>query len=241
MSAFNTTVLLSAWEEASSYPPVYRAVSLLAAAWPERPAGEWARLRLGARDGALLDLQDALFGADLETTAVCPQCGERVEMAFTTAQVRAPKCEVERLTVEHDGYLVDCRLPNSEDLLGLPQTTAETARAALLARCLERVQQDGKPIVPEALPPPVIEAIAGAMAEADPQADVLVAIECPICGHRWSTNFDITSYLWRELQEWAHQTLRDVHALASAYGWSEHEVLALSPSRRRLYLEMVEG
>jgi hypothetical protein len=33
----------------------------------------------------------------------------------------------------------------------------------------------------------------------------------------------------------------DVHALASAYGWSEREILALSDTRRRLYLEMVSA
>jgi hypothetical protein len=32
-----------------------------------------------------------------------------------------------------------------------------------------------------------------------------------------------------------------VHTLASAYGWSESEILALSDARRRLYMEMVNA
>ena len=32
--------------------------------------------------------------------------------------------------------------------------------------------------------------------------------------------------------------LREVHTLAAAYGWSEAEILALSPARRRVYLEL---
>ena len=39
----------------------------------------------------------------------------------------------------------------------------------------------------------------------------------------------------------AKRLLMDVHLLARAYGWSEAEVLALSPARRRFYLEMVEA
>jgi len=35
--------------------------------------------------------------------------------------------------------------------------------------------------------------------------------------------------------------LVEVHALASAYGWSEQEILSLSDARRRLYLEMVQA
>jgi hypothetical protein len=31
----------------------------------------------------------------------------------------------------------------------------------------------------------------------------------------------------------------EIHAIASAYGWSEKEILALSDPRRAFYLEMV--
>ena len=35
--------------------------------------------------------------------------------------------------------------------------------------------------------------------------------------------------------------LHEVHRLASAYGWSEAQILALSPARRAQYLALVEG
>jgi hypothetical protein len=35
--------------------------------------------------------------------------------------------------------------------------------------------------------------------------------------------------------------LWELHTLASAYGWSESESLALSDTRRAMYLEMVHG
>ena len=64
---------------------------------------------------------------------------------------------------------------------------------------------------------------------------------CPACGHDASITFDVVSYLWNEIDEWAKRVLVEVHVLAAAYGWSERDVLALSPRRRRLYLEMQGG
>jgi hypothetical protein len=36
----------------------------------------------------------------------------------------------------------------------------------------------------------------------------------------------------------ARALLAEVHSLARAYGWTEPEILALSPQRRAAYLEM---
>ena len=37
----------------------------------------------------------------------------------------------------------------------------------------------------------------------------------------------------------ARRLLPEVHALASSYGWSEKEILALSPARRRSYIALL--
>jgi len=78
-----------------------------------------------------------------------------------------------------------------------------------------------------------------AMAEADPDADLRMAIACPECGHAWDSLFDPASYLWSELQAGAMRVLREVDALASAYGWSEREILEMPRARRRAYLALV--
>jgi hypothetical protein len=79
------------------------------------------------------------------------------------------------------------------------------------------------------------------MAEADPHGDVRFSIHCPGCDHCWPVPFDMLAYFWSEIHLAARRLLRDVHALASVYGWRESEILALSPRRRRIYLEMVGG
>jgi hypothetical protein len=79
------------------------------------------------------------------------------------------------------------------------------------------------------------------MSSADPLADVQLALTCPACDHKWEQAFDIADFLWNEIQAWAQQTLRDVHSLALVYGWREADVLALSPTRRQMYLELVQA
>jgi hypothetical protein len=89
------------------------------------------------------------------------------------------------------------------------------------------------------LPDEVVQAVAERMEASDPQADVRIALCCPGCGHRWESVFDVLSFFWSEITVWAERTLREVHVLASAYGWREPDVLALGARRRRLYLRLV--
>jgi len=77
------------------------------------------------------------------------------------------------------------------------------------------------------------------MVESDPQSHIELALTCPACEQDWQVVFDIASYLWSEIQTWALRILHEVHILASAYGWREADILALSPLRRQLYLERV--
>jgi hypothetical protein len=76
------------------------------------------------------------------------------------------------------------------------------------------------------------------MERADPQSNLQFSLTCPACGHCWEAAFDIVSFLWSEIHSWAQRTLRMVHLLARSYGWQEADILAMSPTRRQIYLEM---
>ncbi|GAA2302402.1 hypothetical protein [Streptomyces violaceusniger] len=122
-------------------------------------------------------------------------------------------------------------------------TAASRARRALLARCIVSAHRSGQPVpvdrLPAAeLPEPVQRRLAEAAERADPAADVTLNVACPECGEATRAELDIASYLWAELDHWARDLLLDVHLLATAYGWSEPQILALSPLRRRYYLEL---
>ncbi len=138
------------------------------------------------------------------------------------------------------GYELRFRLPDSLDLLhALTEDEVEASRRVLLDRCLLAARLGDKDHGAADLPATVTDQLVEAMATVDSQADVRLTLACPECGERWQAAFDIVAFLWSELAAWAERTVRDVHALASAYGWSEADLLAMHPERRRLYLELV--
>lgn len=240
MLALNATTLLAAWEQGVSQHPLQRAMTLLALAWPQTSVDDWARVSIGERDRRLLQLRDELFGSKLEAIAICPKCAARLELVFSTRDLQTLEAETstspEPRRLESGGYEVDYRLPTSADLLEVANNPSQ-ARELLLERCID-VRNDGVAIPAAELPGPLVKLLGEKMAQADPQAEVQLDLDCPACLHRWSTVFDILSYLWGEIEEWAERLLRDVHSLASAYGWSERDIIAMSARRRRLYLEM---
>lgn len=228
--------LLDAWERAAAEPPPARALRLLAAC-TQASDDELRALPVGRRDALLLELRVRLFGPQIESLAECPACHEQLELAFPAHAIRAEaEPPDDPLQVSFGAYTVTARLPTAGDLLALHAANG-AARELLLERCVLAVE--GGPAEP--LPDEVVGALAQHMAAADPQADVQIALSCPACGAAWSAPFDIVSFLWRELDAWARRTLREVHTLARAYGWREPDVLALSPRRRRAYIELALG
>lgn len=223
--------------------PLLRALNLLSMVWPETSVQQWADISIGERDTHLLMLREELFGNRLESIATCSRCGEKIELSFDTQDLRVtPAASTEQqLRVEVDGHLVQFRLPSSADLLAIEDGCDEKdTRNMLLKRCLQ-AKVGEQHMEPEQLPVPVMDAVIKKMADADPQADVQIALACPSCQHAWSIHFDILSYLWDEIEDWAFRVLREVHILARAYGWSEQEILTMSSRRRQLYLEMATG
>ncbi len=246
MRALSVPELLAVWEQGLTQTPVERALSLFSAACPDAAPNELARLPIGWRDGQLLTLREWTFGPALTSLAACPVCNERVELAFETSDIRAEtEAESEKpLLLNVAEHELALRLPNSEDLMAIANeesaaSNPATARTLLLARCILQARRGDAGVTIEDLPAEVGVAAARAMAEADPQADVQLALACPNCGHEWQANFDIVAYFWAEINGWAVRLLREVHALAAAYGWREADILALSPLRRQLYLEML--
>jgi hypothetical protein len=265
MRALSASELLSIWEQGLAQPASQRALTLLAAACPDAPPGTLAQLSIGQRDSRLLRLREWTFGPQLVSLAACPKCGERLELTFSAAEVRVrsptqaftdqgegdqevsrsdgeDSQEGETLALSLAGCHVRFRLPNSLDLAAAAALEdAAATRQVLLERCVLHARQDDQEIGLDQLPADVIDTVVEHMARADPQGDVELALVCPACSHEWQAVFDIVSFFWSEIDAWAQRTLREVHSLASAYGWREADILAMSPWRRRLYLEMISG
>ncbi len=242
MRGLSEAELLEIWERGITQALSARALSLLAAACPEMTPDQIATLSIGERDARLLGLRESLFGPDLEALVACPECGERLQLTFSTRELLsdskpAPDGEV-ALSVA--GYNLQLRSPNTKDLLaaGGQEDLAE-GRNQILQSCLLSARCGGAAVDFEQLPTEVLDAAVQKIAEIDPLADIRMSVSCPACKHKWRAAFDIVSFLWAEVEAWSGRILNEVHTLASAYGWCERDILALSSMRRQFYLDMV--
>ena len=234
--------MLSVWEDCAGQSFPQRALRMLMAAHPGQSADALAALSIGRRDAELVALRQALWGPEMVTVAACPACRERMETILDARQILAvlQPAQPEAISIQIAGYDLTFRLPTSLDLIpAAGEIVVEAYRDILLKRCLLSMQFDGNSLDADALPEAAVAAIAQSMAEADPLADIQLGVKCPSCAHQGSIAFDIVSFLWVEIQAWAMRILNDVHALASAYGWNERDILDLSPLRRQHYLEIL--
>jgi len=228
--------LLTLWERASGEDSIDRALTLLSACYAESRE-ELERLTIGRRDARLMHVYERLFGPAIEAFAECPQCRERLEYSLSTRELAVPATVATKtpLEMDVDGTYYRLRLPDSSDLRAVSQCGDEaSARRTLLQKCMENenLQQ------PDQLPESTVNEIAARLAQADPNAEILIALSCCACRFNWQVILDIEKFLWVKIGAMARRLLREVHALARAYGWREHDILALSAVRRQAYLEM---
>lgn len=223
------------WECGLSQSPLDRTMAMLRLAGSENPE----LLTVGESDRRLLKLREQMFGSEISALAHCPQCDHALELNFNIADVSVEQEVSDEQMVLSDGeYEASFRLLTLADLKSLQATESDQWQQALLERCLLSVQCDGHATTAQALPEAFIQALSDRMGQADPQAEIGLQLECFECHHRWTGDFDVESFFWAEIQAWASRMLNEIHQLAAAYGWSEQEILALSPVRRHIYLNL---
>lgn len=222
---------LDLWQSVEELGEIERPLALAAAVSGE-PIEELAHLPIGQRDARVLELHTALAGQTIEATAACPACGQPAEFVLDVAGLLArDRGRAEPEPVEGGGLVVTWRPPDSLDVAAAAATTDQAAaERVLLSRCV---------LAPgDELPAESRAAVAAAMAEHDPLAEILVDVACPACETRFVADLDLGNFVWAELRARALRLLRDVDTLARAYGWTEPDVLALDARRWKAYLEL---
>jgi hypothetical protein len=227
--------LITCWEHGRRRHPLDRALLLYAAAAPHEDPASLADRPLGARNAALLRLRQSLFGDALKSCVDCPACGERLEFILNAAELlsRAANSPIQagEPTVTVGSHVL--RLPTTRDLACVAAEPDESSAASALLR---RLCMGSAPLECSA----ELEAqISRALDDADPCMDLGLEFACPACAHRWSAPLDVSGYLWDEIDTRVRGLLDEVHAIARSYSWSEQQILQLSETRRRAYLERV--
>jgi len=225
--------ILRIWEYGADHAPADRtrlALKLLMSADNRACA-------LYAEDAAAMKLLISLFGSNLDVMVHCPQCEADFDLSLNLADFLVPVSEPVPVSVEWNDYAAVVRPPCRQDLvdIGAGLTPAEFA-SALFLRCVEKATHLGQAIEPYTLPTGVRAAAATALSARGmegPAAD----LQCGACRNQWRAPLDAAGALLRRIDDRALRLLDDVHRIASAYHWSERDILGLSPARRRFYLE----
>jgi hypothetical protein len=222
--------ILALWEHGVGLDRWAREDSLLGA-FGSPPAD------LGARNAALLRLRGSLFGQAWPLCSRCPACGADCEFVADCIaladQLSAGAAPPASAHVDCCGRSIVLRAPTVDDLreiAALPD--AQSAARALLQRCLA----DGETL--DELDDQAMADLSAQIERIHPGAVVSFALHCPHCAQGWSAAIDVGGAVWRELQRAAERALIEIDALARAYGWSERDVLSLSPVRRAAYLQL---
>jgi hypothetical protein len=227
---------LDLWESGSRRHPLDRALLALGAAFPEDSFESLAAWPIGRRNRALIRLHCSCFGPTLRGMVSCAGCGERLEVSLdgrTMAGEGEDGTDGAEEAIDVNGEAF--RLPSSRDLAGVVRETDPYSAARRLAEGC-RLAAGG----PAAWSEGELDEIGEGMARADPLAEIRVNLRCPECGDERDEVLDVVAFLWAEVDARVRRLLADIHALASAYGWSEPEILAMSGGRRAVYLEMLE-
>lgn len=214
--------------------------------------GRWARddcllsvlglppSELGARNAALLRLRGTLFDRAWPLRSRCPACAADCEFVADCLaladQLSAVVPSPSTTRVDHSGRSIALRAPTVNDLREIARLPdVESVARALLTRCVS----DGEAL--DELDDEAVADLSTHLEGLDPGALVSFALHCPDCGHDWSAAIDVGDALWSELKHAAERALIEIDALARAYGWTEREVLSLSPVRRAAYLQLVDA
>lgn len=245
MRPLSANDLLRALDDAGARP-ADQGLAWLAAAWPEAAWEELAALPVGRRDARLLALYRDTFGPRLELWAACPGCGQDLDLALDADELLARagepadgESEAAAGDLTCNGFTVRFRALSGADLAAADRADGAEARRALAEQAVLAALSGGEPVPAAELPEEVVTQLAERLAALDPLAEVFLDLACPSCGHSWRPRLDVADCLEQELERAAHRLLEEVHALARGYGWREADVLAMSPRRRRLYLELL--
>ena len=95
------------------------------------------------------------------------------------------------------------------------------------------------PPLPERLTDDFVTMVSTKLSELDPQADLILDVTCPYCEHSFQNTFDAEHFFFQEVQMRQNQLEQEVHWLAFNYHWGVDEILSLSISKRKRYVELI--
>jgi hypothetical protein len=224
--------LLMAWDIGSARGLIDRALLVLWAAGDRE--GDLAALPLAERDRRLLRLRATSFGDAMDCLAACPSCGASVEMKASAGALATALPEPTATELRIGPHRIALRPLDSADLAAAAGCVdVGSAERLLFERSVAGTLPD--------LSTEERRRLDDAMAAQTEAAELALTMECPDCGKAWTEVLDVARFVWEEIEAAALRLMAEVAELARAFHWSEVEVLALGPRRRRAYLTLARS
>jgi len=192
------------------------------------------QLLVGDRNFLILQLRRLTLGDHVQAVVPCPACNQKMDVDFqlNDVPIEYRPQNVSSYTVELSGRSARFRLPTGGDQEAALETRSEDAVEELLNRCV--LDDGGKPLSAEEQSLVIAE-----MEQRAPHIDLELELTCPECSEFFLLPFDTTTFFFEEMAFKGDTLLREVHALAFYYHWSETEILKLDRRRRRAYLALL--
>lgn len=220
-----------------------------------RAEAAW-NLPLGRRIARLLRIVALSAESDaLALTLRCPcaECAQAFEITLSFAQLldsspgETSGAEILQFPLGESALAL--RLPTGRDQAAWQKHTYGTAREAtesIVRSLLVASPRSGTgvpPVISEdpAVTPEQLAPLAAALEEADPLVAFQVSTRCPNCERAVEIPVDLEQVALQRLAALRRSLLREIHALASRYGWNEEQILAIAPARRAEYLRLIDA
>jgi hypothetical protein len=180
----------------------------------------------------------------------CPQaeCRQSLEINLPITEIIAVQHGAEKqdqLEWRQEPNILQFRRPTGHDQRAWQKRSfadVAQARAAIVQSLLVGAAETGPAVQNLIGLPPMkfADAIENSLEEFDPLVAFVVRVCCPQCSVETDFPVDLEAIALTELKKTQIESFQNIHCLASAYHWSEAEILCLSPHKRRRYLKLIE-
>jgi hypothetical protein len=205
-------------------------------------------LAVGDRASLLLHLRKLMLGDKMQCEVMCTACREAMSLELTVSSLLqyAEDCPKEEYSAKIDGFDLKLRPVNGNDQEGMLLLSLEKNKPNTKDTTLEFADYIARncivsstPTLPEYLSPEFIIQVSSKLEDIDPLAHIVLFMTCPSCNHCFKTTFLPEDYIFMEMFTGLAQLEQEIHLLAFYYHWSKKEIMSISTSERKRYVELI--